>query len=82
MTKCHLQSTHVDFGEALYLGEATSLTSFRSEMTLNYWMIVERYPKRTEWLVVQLPAVKIISLVDEKLARWSSASCVPGKRIS
>jgi hypothetical protein len=29
-----------------------------SEKTLNYWMIVERYPKRMEWLVVQFPAVK------------------------
>lgn len=27
-------------------------------LSLNYWMIVEKYPKRTEWLVVQFPVVK------------------------
>ena len=26
-------------------------------LSLNYWMIVEKYPKRTEWLVVQFPVV-------------------------
>jgi hypothetical protein len=27
-------------------------------MTLNLWMIVERYPNRMEWLAIQFPAVK------------------------
>jgi hypothetical protein len=27
-------------------------------MTLNYWMIVEKYPNQTKWLAIRFPAVK------------------------
>ena len=49
----------------------------RSEMTLNCRMIVETYPK--QWLGVWFPTVKIISLLDGKLARWLCASFFPKK---
>lgn len=33
-------------------------TPFSSEMTLIYWMIVQRYPNQTEWLAVRFFTVK------------------------
>ena len=36
-----------------------------SEMTLNYWMIVERYSNRTKWLAVRFPAVKLSFYMTE-----------------
>ena len=34
-------------------------TNVWSEMTLNYQMIMERYPNYTEWLAVRFPAVRL-----------------------
>ena len=33
-----------------------------------------------EGLAVRFLAVKIVSLLDKELARWSSASCVPKRK--
>lgn len=33
--------------------------SYWSKMTLNYWMIMERCPNRTEWWAIRFPAVKM-----------------------
>ena len=41
------------------LSHLEEIGSMWSEMTLNFWMIMERYPNRMEWLVVQFPAVKL-----------------------
>ena len=48
----------------------------RSEMTLNYPMIVERYPNQTKWLVVRFPAMESSLCLIEELARWSKTSHV------
>jgi hypothetical protein len=45
-------------------------------MTLNYQMMVERYPKLKEEVGGSIPNYEISSLPDRKLARWSIASCV------
>jgi hypothetical protein len=42
-----------------------------SEMTLNYWMMVERYSNLKEEVVHSIPGCEISSLHDGKLARWS-----------
>ena len=47
----------------------------RSEMTQNYWMMVERYPNLKEEVGNSISNCKISSLIDRKLARWSTASC-------
>ena len=41
----------------------------------------ERYPNQTNWLVSIL-GYEIASLLDGKLARWSSTSCVPKEQKS
>jgi hypothetical protein len=46
-----------------------------SETTLNYRMMVERYPNIKEEVDGSIPACEISSLLDEKLAKWSTASC-------
>ena len=46
-----------------------------SEMTLIYWMMVERYPSLKEEVGSSNPDCEISSLLDEKLVRWSTASC-------
>jgi len=46
-----------------------------SETTLNYWMMVERYPNLKEEVGGSIPACEISSLLDEKLAKWSTTSC-------
>jgi hypothetical protein len=47
----------------------------RSKMTLNYRMMVERYPNPKEEVGGSNPGCEISSLPDGKLARWSTASC-------
>ena len=46
-------------------------------MTLNYRMLMEWYPNRTEWLADRYPAMKSFLYLTEKLARWSSTSYIP-----
>ena len=45
------------------------------EMTLNYGMMVERYSNLKEEVGGLIPGCEISSLLDRKLARWSTASC-------
>jgi hypothetical protein len=45
-----------------------------SKTTLNYRMMVERYPNLKEEVGRSIPNCEISSLPDEKIARWSSAS--------
>ena len=45
-----------------------------SEMTLNYWMMVEIYPNIKEEVGSSIPNCDISSLLDKKLAKWSAAS--------
>ena len=49
--------------------------AFWSETTLNYWMMVERYPNLKKEVGDSIPGCEISSLPDRKLARWSTASC-------
>jgi hypothetical protein len=44
------------------------------EMTLNYSMMVERYPNLKKEAGGSNPKCEISSLLDIKLARWSNAS--------
>jgi hypothetical protein len=44
-------------------------------MTLNYQMIVERYPNLKEEVGSSIPGCEISSLLDKKLARWSTVAC-------
>jgi hypothetical protein len=44
-------------------------------MTLNYRMMVERYPNLKEEVGGSNPNCEISSLLDRKLAGWSIASC-------
>jgi hypothetical protein len=44
-------------------------------MTLNYWMMVERYPNLKEEVGGSIPGYEMFSLLDIKLARWSTTSC-------
>ena len=44
-------------------------------MTLNYWMMEERYPNLKEEAGGLIPGCEISSLLDIILARWSIASC-------
>ena len=46
-----------------------------SEMTLNYWVMVEGYPNLKEEVRGSNPGYEISSLLDGKLAKWSTASC-------
>ena len=46
-----------------------------SEMTLNYWLMVDIYPNLKENIGSSIPAFEISSLLDRKLAWWSTASC-------
>jgi len=41
----------------------------RSEMTPNYWMIVEKYPNQTEWLAVRFPAAKSSLYLSGKISQ-------------
>ena len=41
-----------------------------SEMTLNYWMMVKRYPNLKEKVGGSIPGCEISSLPDGKLAKW------------
>ena len=43
-------------------------------MTLNYWMMVERYPDLKEEVGGLIPGREISSLLDKKIVRWSTAS--------
>ena len=45
-----------------------------SETTLNCWMVVERYPILKEEVGSLIPGYEISSLLDKKLAKWSTAS--------
>jgi hypothetical protein len=44
------------------------------DMTLNYSMMVERYPNLKKEVGGSSPECEISSLLDRKLARWSNAS--------
>ena len=46
-----------------------------SKTTLNYQMMVERYPNLKEEVGGSNSGQKISSLLDGKLAKWSSVSC-------
>ena len=46
-----------------------------SKMTLNYRMMVERYPNLKEEVSGSNPGCEISSLLNRILARWSIASC-------
>ena len=48
--------------------------SIWSKTTLNYWMMVERYPNIKEEVGGSIPGCEIASLLDMKLARWWLAS--------
>jgi hypothetical protein len=45
-----------------------------SETTLNYKMMVERYPTLKKEVGGLIPGCEISSLLDRELARWSTAS--------
>ena len=45
-----------------------------SETTLNYWMMVERYPNLKDEAGGLIPGCEISSLFDITLVRWSIAS--------
>ena len=47
----------------------------RSETTLNYWMMVERYPNLKEEVGNLFLGCEISSLLDINHVRWSTASC-------
>jgi hypothetical protein len=44
-------------------------------MTLNYWMMVERYANLKEEVGGSNPGCEISSLLDRTLAKWSTISC-------
>jgi hypothetical protein len=44
-------------------------------MTLNYRMMVKRYPNLKEEVGGPIPSCEISSLLDGKLVRWSTTSC-------
>jgi hypothetical protein len=44
-------------------------------MTLNYGMMMERYPNLNEEASGLSPDYEISSLLDGRLARWLTASC-------
>jgi hypothetical protein len=46
-----------------------------SETTLNYRMMVERYPNVKDEVGGSIPGCEISSLCDRKVAMWSTASC-------
>jgi hypothetical protein len=46
-----------------------------SEMTLNYWMMMERYPNLKEEVGSSIPCYEISSLLDRVLARWNCLLC-------
>ena len=48
---------------------------FLSETTLNYQMLMARYPNLKEEFDGSIPGCEISSLLDIKLVRWSTASC-------
>ena len=50
------------------------IASFLFEMTLNYWMMVERYPNLKEEVGNSILGCEISSLPDGKLVGWSFAS--------
>ena len=52
-----------------------NVTWVSSEMTLNYWMMLERYSNLKEEIGGLVPGCEISSLLERKLARWSFASC-------
>ena len=44
-------------------------------MTLNFRMMVKRYPNLKEEVGSSNPGYEISSLPDEKLVKWSTTSC-------
>jgi hypothetical protein len=56
-------------------GSNSRLQENRSKMTLKYQMMVERYPNLKEEVGGLIPDYEISSLLEGKLARWSTASC-------
>jgi hypothetical protein len=47
-------------------GHASKRVVFRSEMTLNYWMMMERYSNLKEEVDGSIPGCEISSLLDKK----------------
>ena len=54
---------------------ASKSNRYWSEVILNYWVMVEGYPNFKEEVGGSNPGCEISSLLDGKLARWSTASC-------
>ena len=54
---------------------AITITRIWSKTTLKCWMMVDRYPNLKEEVGGSIPGCKISSLLDGKLAMWSSTSC-------
>lgn len=54
-----------------------NVTWIWSKMTLNYRMIVERFPKSNGVVGGSIPGHEIASLRDGQLAKWSNAFSVP-----
>jgi hypothetical protein len=61
------------FLTSIYIANTTN-TIVWSKTTLNYQMMVERYPNLKEEVGGSDPGFEISSLADGKLARWSSTS--------
>ena len=60
---------------ACQISRVSTLCDSWSEMTLNYQMMVEKYPNLKEEVGGSIPDCKIFSLLEEKYAKWSIASC-------
>ena len=59
----------------MYSIESSKIDWLLSETTLKYWMMVERYPNLKEEVGGSIPGCEISSLLNRKLAMWSTASC-------
>lgn len=53
---------------------------WKSEMTQNYRVIVERCPKPNVVVGKSIPDHEIFSRLDKKLAKWPCIFCVPKKK--
>ena len=51
------------------------VTIYGSELTLNYSMMMERYPNLKEEVGGSIPNCEVISLLDKRLPRRSTTSC-------
>jgi hypothetical protein len=51
------------------ISEGSGSMSKRFEMTLSYWMMVERYPNLKEEIGGSIPSWEISSLLDKKICQ-------------